>query len=163
MTWNDDATAELKRLNELKHSASWIAVQLKKLFGPCTRNSVLGKLWRLGLANPRPEVSMPRPKPRHRPPPREKFSPHRRLAAPPPALEPKPVPTFTDDSAIPVEQRKTLLELTNWTCRFPVGDPRTSDFFYCGALEADFTAGRCYCAAHAARAHSGTGRPLVQV
>jgi GcrA cell cycle regulator len=161
MTWDADATAELKRLNELKHSASWIAVQLKKLFGPCTRNSVLGKLWRLGLANPRPEVSMPKPKPRHRPVPREKFSPHRRLPAPAvPKPEPIPIPEI-DDSAIPLEQRKTLLELTNWTCRWICGDPRAADFFYCGHPSADFTSNRPYCAHHTARAHSGTGRPLV--
>ena len=33
---------------------------------------------------------------------------------------------------IPVEQRKTLLQLTEKTCRWPVGDPGSTDFFFCG-------------------------------
>ena len=33
---------------------------------------------------------------------------------------------------IPVEQRKTLLQLTEKTCRWPVGDPGSADFFFCG-------------------------------
>jgi GcrA cell cycle regulator len=163
MTWGDDAMAELKRLRELRHSASRIALQLKKLFGPCTRNSVLGKLWRLGLANPKPEVSMTKPKPRHRPPPRTPPAVALRVGdrgwqAGPKLAPVAELPAPEDDSAIPIEQRRTLLELTNWTCRWPCGSPRDADFFYCGALEADFTANRPYCAAHAARAFAGTGR-----
>src|SRR5262249_148144 len=33
---------------------------------------------------------------------------------------------------IPAEQRKTLLQLTEKTCRWPVGDPGSTDFFFCG-------------------------------
>ena len=33
---------------------------------------------------------------------------------------------------IPLEQRKTLLQLTEKTCRWPVGDPGGTDFFFCG-------------------------------
>ena len=34
-----------------------------------------------------------------------------------------------------IVQRKTLLELTNNTCRWPHGQPGTERFFFCGALE----------------------------
>ena len=33
---------------------------------------------------------------------------------------------------IPVEQRKTLLELNEKTCHWPVGDPGSAEFFFCG-------------------------------
>jgi GcrA cell cycle regulator len=29
-------------------------------------------------------------------------------------------------------QRRTLLELTEETCRWPIGDPGQADFFFCG-------------------------------
>ena len=34
-------------------------------------------------------------------------------------------------------QRKTLMELTNTTCRWPHGRPGTERFFFCGTPEAD--------------------------
>jgi GcrA cell cycle regulator len=35
---------------------------------------------------------------------------------------------------IPVEQRKTLLQLTEKTCHWPIGDPGSGggDFYFCG-------------------------------
>ena len=36
------------------------------------------------------------------------------------------------DNVIPIGQRRTLLELNEQTCRWPVGDPGSSDFFFCG-------------------------------
>jgi GcrA cell cycle regulator len=49
---------------------------------------------------------------------------------------------------VPVEQRKTLLELGNETCRWPYGDPGDPDFYYCGGAGADLTENRPYCSAH---------------
>ena len=54
------------------------------------------------------------------------------------------------DQEIPVEQRKTFLELEAHHCRWPVGEVGTDDFFFCGAEPLE---GRSYCAAHHARAH----------
>jgi GcrA cell cycle regulator len=53
------------------------------------------------------------------------------------------------DAAIPHAQRRSLLELTDDTCRWPVGDPCAADFFFCGAPPLP---GKPYCAAHCARA-----------
>jgi GcrA cell cycle regulator len=36
------------------------------------------------------------------------------------------------DNIIPMQQRRTILELTENTCRWPVGDPGSPDFFFCG-------------------------------
>ena len=52
-----------------------------------------------------------------------------------------------------IAQRKTLLELTNNTCRWPHGQPGTERFFFCGALEADLEKGIPYCARHMRRAY----------
>jgi GcrA cell cycle regulator len=53
------------------------------------------------------------------------------------------------DADIPHAQRRSLLELTDDTCRWPVGDPCAADFFFCGAPPLP---GKPYCAAHCARA-----------
>ena len=37
------------------------------------------------------------------------------------------------DADIPLAQRRSLLELASDSCRWPVGDPSTGDFFFCGA------------------------------
>src|SRR5262249_34140964 len=60
-------------------------------------------------------------------------------------------PTNRNDSDIPKEQRVSLLELSEDTCRWPVGDPGHPDFFYCGAVPLE---GRPYCSAHCARAYN---------
>ena len=61
-----------------------------------------------------------------------------------PPLEQDPAPSI-NDMAIPVEQRKTLLELGPDHCRWPVGSPKESDFFFCGAVPLE---GSPYCAGH---------------
>jgi len=51
---------------------------------------------------------------------------------------------------------KTLLELTNTSCRWPHGRPGTRRFFFCGAAEADLAHGIPYCAQHMRRAYGGS-------
>jgi GcrA cell cycle regulator len=46
---------------------------------------------------------------------------------------------------IPIEQRKTLLQLSDATCRWPVGDPGSTDFFFCGGNSNE---GSPYCSYH---------------
>lgn len=50
--------------------------------------------------------------------------------------------------------RKSLLELEENSCRWPVGEPRQKGFFFCGRPEADLAHGRPYCPACA----GGTNR-----
>lgn len=59
---------------------------------------------------------------------------------------PPPQPIDDRDRAIPLAQRRTLIELTDATCRWPVGVPGAEDFFFCGARVDDE---RPYCAGHA--------------
>ncbi len=42
-------------------------------------------------------------------------------------------------------KRLTLMELTERTCKWPIGDPATDDFWFCGLPSA---AGKPYCEAH---------------
>ncbi len=57
-------------------------------------------------------------------------------------------PPLESDLAIPKRQRKQIATLGSRHCRFPVGDPGTPSFFFCGARKLDLLP---YCAAHAAR------------
>ena len=50
-------------------------------------------------------------------------------------------------------QHKSLLELTNESCRWPHGRPGTDRFFFCGRPEADLELGIPYCARHMRRAY----------
>ena len=36
------------------------------------------------------------------------------------------------ENVIPIGQRRTLLELNEQTCRWPIGDPATQEFYFCG-------------------------------
>ena len=60
------------------------------------------------------------------------------------------VETVGADARIPLRQRRSLFELSDDTCRWPVGDPRFSRFFFCGA---QLLRNKPYCAEHCARAY----------
>jgi len=49
------------------------------------------------------------------------------------------------DNVVPMNQRKTLLELSEDTCHWPVGDPGSPEFFFCGGKSLQ---GLPYCAHH---------------
>ena len=51
---------------------------------------------------------------------------------------------------IPVEQRLTLLQLSEHTCKWPIGDPLTPDFYFCGQHSNE---GKPYCEFHSRRAY----------
>jgi GcrA cell cycle regulator len=54
------------------------------------------------------------------------------------------------DSDIPATQRRTFMKLRAHQCKYPVGDPKASDFFFCGALQKEKSS---YCPAHHQRCH----------
>jgi GcrA cell cycle regulator len=51
---------------------------------------------------------------------------------------------------IPVEQRLSLLQLNEQTCKWPIGDPLTPDFYFCGQHSEE---GKPYCDFHSRRAY----------
>jgi GcrA cell cycle regulator len=69
---------------------------------------------------------------------------------------PPPTPAMVEDAARTAQalaaiQKKAkkldLLELTERTCKWPIGDPATEDFYFCGLVCAP---GKPYCDAHVA-------------
>lgn len=119
-----------------------------------TKNAIVGKAHRLDLpARPSPirkqEASTAAPAPRRRPSVRHAPSapPARRPVPPasqpmPAAVAPAPAPV---NAAVRPFPRASLR-----SCCWPLGEPGTRDFRFCGA-EAD--PGRPYCATHAAVAY----------
>jgi GcrA cell cycle regulator len=144
MSWNDERVERLRKLWNDGLSASQIAAEL----GGITRNAVIGKVHRLGLSGraKSPSSSVPRiRKPRvsngvMRP--RMRFSGNNALA-PDYAREADLDPLA---NVVPIGPRVSITELSESTCRWPVGDPGSEDFGYCGAKP---KAGVVYCPYHA--------------
>jgi len=71
---------------------------------------------------------------------------------------PEGEPGLVCDGVASVPAGITLLELTNWTCRWPHGDPQEPSFRFCGRDGADFNMGFPYCAACTLVARGVKGR-----
>jgi GcrA cell cycle regulator len=146
MTWTDERVETLKKLWSDGLSASQIAAEL----GGVTRNAVIGKVHRLGLSGRAKSPSSAAPRPR-----KPRAHSHLLRASRPSIrgntalahsydfdIEPEPE---LIDNVIPLGQRRSLLELTEETCRWPIGDPGQADFFFCGGQA---ITGLPYCAYH---------------
>jgi GcrA cell cycle regulator len=144
MTWTDERVEMLKKLWADGFSASQIAAEL----GGVTRNAVIGKVHRLGLSGraKSPSSGMPRQrKPRsHMLRVSRPVSRGANALALAYEMEPEPAPELIDN-VIPMGQRRNLLELNENTCRWPIGDPSTPDFFFCGGKPLDALP---YCSHH---------------
>ena len=155
MSWTDERIEELRKLWADGLSASQIATTL----GGVSRNAVIGKIHRLGLSG---RVKSTRPA--RRTSSQQAPVARTRPAAPPPqqarvmavgsavvkvvereVYEPAPEPVV-EAEVVPLRNGITLDELKASSCRWPVGDPSSDEFRYCGAHTG---AGDTYCAAHA--------------
>ena len=141
-SWTDERVGMLTKLWADGLSASQIAAEL----GGITRNAVIGKVHRLGLSGRAKSPSSTSPRPRRA------RGGNQMLRISRPAMQgnvalaynyyEEPEPELLE---IPLEQRKTLLQLTEKTCHWPVGHPGSGEFFFCGGETADGS----YCAYHA--------------
>lgn len=152
MSWTDERVELLSKLWSEGLSASQIAGEL----GGVTRNAVIGKVHRLGLSGrgKAPAQSKPRRTRQTRAAPRRTVV---QATVGNAALqqvfeedtEPAHMPqvrTATIDSiVIPMEQRRSILTLSEQTCKWPVGDPGAEDFYFCGA---NCDVATPYCEAH---------------
>lgn len=129
MGWTDERVEILKKLWLEGLSASQIAKQL----GGVTRNAVIGKVHRLGLSGRATPSQPTRPAFRAARPARpvmSSASAHRRTDAPRhdaatrAAL--RPVPYVEEPGTA------TVLTLGAHMCKWPIGDPATADFTFCG-------------------------------
>lgn len=154
MSWTNERVELLKKLWGDGLSASQIAGEL----GGVTRNAVIGKVHRLGLsgraksssssAKPRrPRTAAPgtaAPKKPAQQPQSIGATALKTDIAPAPVVEAKPqVEPIAD--LVPISQRASILTLTERTCKWPIGDPATDDFYFCGRQS---DAGVPYCAHH---------------
>ncbi|HEY5105254.1 MAG TPA: GcrA family cell cycle regulator [Caulobacteraceae bacterium] len=125
MGWTDERVEVLKRLWLDGLSASQVAKQL----GGVTRNAVIGKVHRLGLsgrATPsqptRTTFKSPRPARPMAAAPQRRPTERRAVAV----IAPRPAP-FVEMSGT-----ATVLTLGAHMCKWPIGDPSTDDFSFCG-------------------------------
>jgi GcrA cell cycle regulator len=158
MRWNDERTAALKRLWADGFSCSQIAGRL----GGVTRNGVIGKIHRLGLAGRATKSRIKysrRVPPKGQPKPKSKGKPFVFVTSPnmvrSPPMEPAPLPMpAADDKA-----RISFADLDLKHCKWPVGDPAAvgaHEPLFCG-LDRMGLPGipvSAYCAGHHARAYT---------
>jgi GcrA cell cycle regulator len=143
-TWTPERVERLRTFATSGLSSSQIATEIG-----VTRNAVIGKLHRLGLAPGRPAGGPARTcPPRAR---RPRHSPQREflrlMFAQAPSIASSTGPQFA-----PVESTRpcSLIELAHHTCRWPVNNPGANDFAFCGNQSVD---GFPYCAGHARMAY----------
>lgn len=163
MSWTAERVERLTALWKEGKTASQIAEEL----GSITRNAVIGKAHRLGLSGrPSPikkggasterkraakaeaKAAKPRARkpqaPRRAEPQRKQEKPSRGAAV----VTLPPRPPAEDGAAVKCfGPGLSIMDLTERTCRWPVGDPKSGDFRYCGH---SIQPGEQYCAQHAA-------------
>jgi GcrA cell cycle regulator len=159
MAWTDEIVEQLKQHWMDGKSASQIAGLLGN---GLTRNAIIGKVHRLGLAGRArtPSSGASRPRRLAPPPIPHRAAPRLTAAAPrimrgatalaiaPQALSELEQPEF-ESVVVPMSLRVTIVELKESMCRWPLGDPSTSEFRYCGSP----TASGPYCAYHGGLAY----------
>lgn len=149
--WTPERVETIKTMWADGHSASIIASRI----GGVSRNAVIGKLHRMGLAGKRSRSRATRV----RKPPRVYAT---RLVRPAWTQQIGQLPldphTPAVEPIIPTHERKPLLvrkadghlhandEFTNDSCRWPCGDPQDADFGFCGRKKVE---GISYCLDHA--------------
>lgn len=163
MAWTIEAIDEMKTLFNDGLSASQIAAKLNGTYHTFfSRNAVIGKLHRNGLRRAEGSILVRKPR-AERTGPKRQYKKRRPKWTPEIGIEPVKPPDLEieaamtrDDNVIPAGQRKTLMQLTEQTCKWPVGDPQAVDFFFCGG---ETVKGFPYCACHVRRAYQpGSGR-----
>ena len=170
MSWTDERVELLKKMWSEGQSASQIAKEL----GGVTRNAVIGKVHRLGLSNrtgaapvkPMKEKEKPAkaagvaeaPAPKAEPvaeaapverpsvPARKPIIPAGQPLPPQPSANEISPEALANVREVEKKSKKiSLMELTERTCKWPVGDPATDDFWFCGL---PVQQGKPYCEAH---------------
>lgn len=139
MGWTEERVAILKKLWLEGLSASQIAKQL----GGVTRNAVIGKVHRLGLSG-RATPSQPQrttfKAPRAPRPVSSTPAAPRRVAEP--SHQPQPRQTVY---RVEGPGSATVLTLGAHMCKWPIGDPSSDSFTFCGRRSDD---GHPYCVDH---------------
>jgi len=133
--WSPEKTDAVRELWPT-HSASVIAQLIGDMFDcRCTRNSIIGVADRLKMKkgagrHPLHEIKQKRP-------------PRKMTIKPKP--EWKPQPEYIGPPVRGIQCPCRVVDLEQFNCRWPYGDPQKPDFYFCGAVVA---ADRPYCPTH---------------
>ncbi|RWR30312.1 GcrA cell cycle regulator [Sinirhodobacter populi] len=106
----------------------------------------------VAAARPAPQPAAPAPEPRVEPAPavvpsmRKQIVPAGQPLPPQPSLNEISPETLASVREVEKRSRKiSLMELTERTCKWPIGDPATENFYFCGLPSQP---GKPYCEAH---------------
>jgi GcrA cell cycle regulator len=168
MLWTAEAVEDLKRLALQGKSASHISVAL----GVGSRNAVIGKASRIGIKLSGGGASVhakgPPRAPRHKwaaQTTRSLVGAQRSGAVVAHDLQVSPGDGGAAGTRFGIveigEMRRLRLEdIRDSACRWPLGDPRSGDFAYCGLTP---VGGQSYCAGHCQMAYrSSHARPIAR-
>jgi GcrA cell cycle regulator len=132
MSWTTEKVDKLKELWSKGHTASQIA----EILGDTTRNAVIGKAHRLDLEARAPSKQSAVP--------RSRDNKQIKRTAAPTSRKAKFQSILLDKNFEP-ENPKSLENLTESTCKWPIGHPNEEKFYFCGRKpEGEFP----YCKLH---------------
>ena len=132
MSWTEEKVKKLKELWTKGHTASQIAEEL----GDTTRNAVIGKAHRLNLEARAPSKQSSQSSSSVIKSTRKGTTPISRKAK---------FQSILLDKNFEPENPKSLEELTDQTCKWPIGHPNEEKFYFCGRKpEGEFP----YCKLH---------------
>jgi len=141
MLWTNEAVESLRRLALAGMSASGIAAAL----GAESRNAVIGKANRIGIRLGGGRCGDPRAARRDGGPLSSSAARPGPAGGPPVRPRERRSTWIFADAEVGDMRRVRFDDIREASCRWPIGDPRTGDFAYCGLAPAN---GRSYCAGH---------------
>ena len=141
-TWTPERIEQLRSCIGSGMTCSQIAAAIG-----VSRNAVIGKIHRLGLSSGRPAGASARancpPRARH-----SRGSTQRRLLRL--AYARAPLDEILSGVVVISTHPCSLIDIDSHQCRWPIGDPASTDFLFCGN---DAIAGFTYCLGHARMAY----------
>ena len=118
------------------HESGLSAAETAKQFIGRSRSSVIARWHRLGLTRRVTVARADKPK---------RMTPFRR---PHSTTPPAPIRPYVEPETPRSETNVTIMALTSRTCRFPIGDPQSPAFCYCGSTDGALFPLQPYCRHH---------------
>tara|TARA_B100000886_G_C20414188_1_gene488511 strand:+ start:117 stop:626 length:510 start_codon:yes stop_codon:yes gene_type:complete len=146
VAWTNDKTELLKKLWAEGHTAS----QISRMLGDdISRNAVIGKAHRLNLAGRTQSrmISSPRINNNQHQNKKDKYQNKVR--------RPRGLRAIVIEKNFEPENPTSLENLTDKTCRWPIGHPDEKGFYFCGRTPMDE---RVYCKLHVLHAYQPRGQ-----
>jgi GcrA cell cycle regulator len=124
MSWTEEKVDKLRELWSKGHTASQIA----EMLGDTTRNAVIGKAHRLNLEERAPSKAVKTER---------KTSNKNQTKIRPSVSRKSKFQSILLDKNFEAEKPTSLENLTDQTCKWPVGHPDEESFYFCGRTPVD--------------------------